>query len=147
MNQVKDILARKGGQVHAIDRDATVFEAIGKMVASNVGSVVVTEGDGSICGIFTERDYLRRITLEGRTSKDTTVGEVMTTDVICTTPDRAVEGCLAIMAQRKIRHLPVMKGSELVGIISIGDLVKHLTAKQKVEIEYLRDYITGKYPG
>lgn len=147
MNQVSDILARKGGEVHTIDRDETVFAAIERMVANNAGSIVVTEGDGKICGIFTERDYLRRIALEGRTSRETSVGDVMTIHLIATTPDQTVEECMAIMAEHKIRHLPVMQGPKLVGIVSIGDLVKHLSAERKVMIRYLEDYITGKYPG
>jgi CBS domain-containing protein len=147
MNQVSDILARKGNEVLTIDRNETVYAAIEKMVAKNVGSIVVTESDGAICGIFTERDYLRRIALEGKTSKGTTVGDVMSIHLIATSPEQTVEECMAIMAEHKIRHLPVMQGPKLVGIVSIGDLAKHLSAERKVRIRYLEDYITGKYPG
>jgi signal-transduction protein with cAMP-binding, CBS, and nucleotidyltransferase domain len=146
MAQVADILERKGRSVLTIDRSATVFDAIRQMVDRNVGSIIVTE-KGSIAGILTERDYLRRIVLEGRTSKTTHVTEVMTAKVICVDPGRPIDECMAIMTQQRIRHLPVMEGGEVIGIVSIGDLVKSLSQEREIEIQYLTDYITGKYPG
>lgn len=145
MSQVSEILARKSGPIHTIEVSARVFDAIQKMVNKNVGALLVTEG-GEVRGIFTERDYLRRIALEDRTSKTTGIGEVMTSQVVCVDSDRSIEDCMAIMTQKRIRHLPVMEGGKLVGIVSIGDLVKHVSAQSEIGIRYLTDYITGKYP-
>jgi CBS domain-containing protein len=146
MSRVSDILARKGSEVHTVPQDATVLEAVTKMVEMNVGSVLITEGE-AIRGIFTERDYLRRIVLEGRTSKATPVGKVMSTRIVCVDPSYTVEECLAIETEKRIRHLPVMDEGRLVGLVSIGDLVKHLIKEQEIHIHYLTDYISGKYPG
>ena len=146
MAQVAEILEDKGRSVLSIDQSATVFEAIKLMVERNVGSIIVTD-KGSIAGILTERDYLRRIVLKGRTSKTTHVTEVMSAKLICVDPGRPVDECMAIMTQQRIRHLPVMEGGELVGLVSIGDLVKSLSQEREIEIQYLTDYITGKYPG
>jgi CBS domain-containing protein len=145
MSRVSDILSRKGDQVHTIPRSATVYEAVEKMVGENVGSLLVTEGE-EIAGIVTERDYLRRIPLEGRRSQATRVDEIMTKDIVCVDPSLEVEECMAIITQRRIRHLPVMDGKRLVGILSIGDLVKHISREQEIHIRYLTDYISGKYP-
>lgn len=145
MARVADLLARKGPQVHTITADATVYDAIEKMVQHNVGSLLIVDGE-AIAGIFTERDYLRRIALQGRTSRTTRVREVMTSRLVCVEPHRSLEECLAIMTQERIRHLPVMDGSRVVGMLSIGDLVRHLSQEQEVQIRYLTDYITGKYP-
>ncbi len=144
MSTVADILSAKGSSVLTIDRDATVLDAIRSMVEANVGSVVVTDGD-AICGIFTERDYLRRIVLEGRTSKNTAVIEVTTERLVVVEPTRPVDQCMSIMTQEKIRHLPVIDQGKLVGIVSIGDLVKFLSKEREAEIRYLTDYIAGKY--
>jgi signal-transduction protein with cAMP-binding, CBS, and nucleotidyltransferase domain len=100
-----------------------------------------------MCGVLTERDYLRRIVLEGRTSRNTLVKDVMTSNVICVDPSRTIQECMATMTAAHIRHLPVMEGAELVGIVSIGDLVKYLSKEQETQIRYLKDYICGKYPG
>ncbi len=146
MSRVVDILAYKGRVVHVIEREATVLTAIGKMVAHNIGALVVTDG-GAPAGIFTERDFLRRVALGGRDPKTTRVGEVMTVRLICADPDRPIEDCMAIMTQEHIRHLPVVDGGRVAGMVSIGDLVKHVSDERHVEIRYLTDYITGKYPG
>ena len=146
MSRVAEILAGKDGQVHTIGPDATVYEAIERMVRANVGSLIVTQGT-SMDGIFTERDYLRRIALEGRTSRNTRVSEVMTRDVIVVGPEESVEDCMAIMSQRRIRHLPVVRDGALAGVISIGDVVRHLSREREVEIRFLKDYIAGRYPG
>jgi CBS domain-containing protein len=145
MARVADLLARKGPQVHTIAADATVYQAIEKMVQHNVGSLLIVDGE-AIAGIFTERDYLRRIALQGRTSRTTQVREVMTSRLVYVEPHRSLEDCMAIMTQERIRHLPVMDGSRAVGMLSIGDLVRHLSQEQEVQIRYLTDYITGKYP-
>lgn len=146
MDQVRDILAVKGATVHTIEKNATVFEAIKKMVDNGVGSLIVMDGD-AICGIFTERDYLRRIVLEGRTSKTTRTGEVTTERLIVVEPSRSLDDCMALMTRERIRHLPVLDKGRLAGVVSIGDIVKCLSKQQAAEIRYLTDYITGKYPG
>jgi CBS domain-containing protein len=146
MCKVADILSSKGRQVYTIEDDMSVFEAIKKMVEKNVGALVITH-EGQVCGMLTERDYLRRIVLEGRTSRNTLVKDVMTSNVICVDPSRTVQECMATMTAARIRHLPVMDGAELVGVVSIGDLVKYLSKEQETHIRYLNDYINGKYPG
>ena len=145
MGRVADLLAKKGNQVYTIERTSTVYDAVKKMVELNTGSLLVTKGD-EICGIITERDYLRHLVLEGRSSKTTQVREIMTSNLICVDPNYLVEECMAIMTKKRIRHLPVMDGGKLVGILSIGDLVKQFSQDQKYHIQYLTDYITGKYP-
>jgi len=143
MGPVKDILAAKGGQVHTISGSATAYEAVEKMVRCNVGSLVVMEG-GQVAGIFTERDYLRRVTLTDLPPRSTAVRDIMTPRIICVEPDKTIPECMAIMTQERIRHLPVAGGGEIVGMISIGDLVKHLSREQEVEIRYLTEYIQGQ---
>jgi CBS domain-containing protein len=145
MGSVSSIIAVKGPAVHTVAPDATVYEAIEGMVRLNVGSVLVREGEG-IVGIFTERDYLRRVTLQDRDAKTTPVREVMTPKIIAVDPDRSIDECMAIMTRMRIRHLPVMDGEHLVGIISIGDLVKHLSKEREAEIRHLTGYITGNPP-
>jgi CBS domain-containing protein len=146
MSRVADILAYKGREVHTIEQEATAFAALEKMVGNNVGALVVTAA-GRTLGIFTERDFLRRVVLRQHDPKTIRVREVMTERLICAEPDRPIEDCMAIMTQERIRHLPILDGSELAGLVSIGDVVKHLSAERHVEIRYLTDYITGKYPG
>ena len=145
MARVSDILSHKGGQVHSVDADATVHEAISRMVEHNVGALVV-KSEGTFVGIFTERDHLRRVTLDDRSPRTTRVGDVMTPRVICVTPDEMIQGCLGIMTQERIRHLPVVNEGAVVGMISIGDLVKHLSQQHEVEVRYLTEYITGLHP-
>ncbi|MCJ7524396.1 MAG: CBS domain-containing protein [Candidatus Aminicenantes bacterium] len=142
MTQISDIFVR---EVLTINRKATVFECIKKMVERNVGAIVVTDGP-SICGIFTERDYLRRIALKDRTSKTTLVEEVMTSRLVCADPNQSPEECMTIMTQQRIRHLPVMEGQQLVGILSIGDLVKRISSDREAQVRYLSDFVSGKYP-
>jgi signal-transduction protein with cAMP-binding, CBS, and nucleotidyltransferase domain len=146
MSTVNEILARKGRKVHTIERGAMVLDAIRRMVEANVGALIVTDGD-TICGIFTERDYLRRIVLQGRTSKNTPVVEVTTERLVVVEPSRSVEECMSMMTSERIRHLPVIEEGRLVGLVSIGDVVKHLSRERAAEVRYLTDYIAGKYPG
>jgi CBS domain-containing protein len=115
------------------------------MVDHNVGALLVLDGE-EVKGIITERDYLREFVLIGRTSRETLVREIMKVQVICVEPNRPVEDCMSIMSSRRIRHLPVIEEGRLVGIVSIGDIVKQRAADREVEIRYLTDYITGKYP-
>jgi CBS domain-containing protein len=143
MNRVREILDDKGHDVLRIEAGASVFDAVKRMVEAGVGSLLVTDGD-EIGGIFTERDYLRRMTLEGRDDKDTAVREVMTAPLIVVTPETDVDECMAIMTDRRIRHLPVVEAKEIVGILSIGDVVKFKSKQQSFEIQYLTDYITAR---
>jgi CBS domain-containing protein len=140
MNKLSEILADKGADVLRIEADASVFEAVQTMVEANVGSLLVTDG-GDIVGIVTERDYLRRVTLEGRTDKETPVREIMTSPLIVVTPETSIDECMAVMTDRRIRHLPVVDSGEVVGVVSIGDLVKFKSKQQSFEIQYLTDYI------
>ena len=146
MSRVQEVLAAKGSQVHHVPPQATVYEAVEKMVREGVGSLMVLEGD-TIAGIFTERDYLRRVALQDMRPRATAVSDVMTTRVIFVGPERTLEDCMAIMTQERIRHLPVVVDGRLAGMISIGDLVKHLSREREVEIRYLTEYITGQPSG
>jgi len=146
MATVKDILGRKGREVYRVARGATVFRAIEVMTKKNVGSLLVMDG-GEVCGIVTERDYLREIAIKGRSSRETEVGEIMTASVCCAQEEDSVERCLAMMTELHCRHLPIMGAEGLVGLVSIGDLVKQMVHDQRTEIRYLRDYIQGRYPG
>lgn len=142
MNRVAEILDDKGGEVLQIDGDASVFEAVERMVEKNVGSLLVTEA-GEITGIVTERDYLRRVTLEGREERETPVREIMSSPLIVVTPDTTIDECMALMTDRRIRHLPVVEDGKVVGVVSIGDLVKFQSRQQTFEIQYLTHYITA----
>ena len=142
---VEEILRQKGTEVLTTDPNSTVFDAIARMVDHNVGSILVTD-DGEIEGIFTERDYLRRIVLEGRTSKTTHVEEVMTTDVVWVDPNYTADECMALMTEHKCRHLPVLSDDALTGIISIGDCVKQVSRTARSRVEELQKYISGRYP-
>jgi CBS domain-containing protein len=140
---VSDILQGKQREVLQIRGDASVFEAVKAMVDANVGSLLVTDGD-EIAGIVTERDYLRRAALAGRSDDATPVREIMSAPVICVTPETSIDECMALMTERRIRHVPVVDSGELVGMISIGDLVKFQSTQQSVQIKYLTDYITAR---
>jgi CBS domain-containing protein len=143
--RVRDILRRKGTNVLTIEPSATVYDSIARMVDHNVGSILVMEDD-TIDGIFTERDYLRRIVLQGRTSKTTRVEEVMTSDVVWVDPSYTVDECMALMTEKKCRHLPVLDDGELVGLISIGDCAKQASRSAQARAKELENYISGTYP-
>lgn len=140
MNQLSEILAEKGHDVLRIEAAASVFEAVERMVEHNVGSLLVIE-EGEIVGIVTERDYLRRVTLQGRTDRNTAVRDIISSPLITVPPETTIEECMALMTQRRIRHLPVVDNSEIVGLVSIGDLVKFQSDRQRVELKYLTDFI------
>jgi CBS domain-containing protein len=142
---IGDILASKGNDVLTIQQTATVYEAIEKMESNRVGSIIAMNGD-TVAGIFTERDYLRRVVLRGHTSKTCPVADVMTEDLVCVDPDYTVEECMAIMTEKKIRHLPVMSNGRLTGIVSIGDLVKAISENAQARVRYLTEFVTGRYP-
>ena len=142
VNRLYEILEEKGGEVLKVDVEASVFEAVQLMVEKNVGSLLVTEG-GDITGIVTERDYLRRVTLEGRTDRETPVREIMSSPLIVASPETTVDECMALMTDRRIRHVPVVEEGSVVGVVSIGDLVKFKSKLQTFEIQYLTNYITA----
>ena len=143
MGHVSDILDGKGRDVLRIDAAATVYDAIVKMVEGNVGALLVYEGD-RLAGIVTERDYLRRVTLQGRDERTTPVREVMSSELVFVGPDASVEECMAVMTERRIRHLPVLtENHDVVGIVSIGDVVKFQSREQSVQIRFLTEFISG----
>jgi CBS domain-containing protein len=143
LERVSNILDEKGKEALAIEGDATVFDAIKRMVEANVGSLLVTER-GKLTGIVTERDYLRRVALEGRTEKETPVRDIMSSPLVYVTPDTTIDECMAVMTERRIRHLPVLnEGRETAGVVSIGDLVKFRSKQQDVQIRLLTDYISS----
>ena len=136
------MLDQKGHHVHFIHPDASVFDALKMMAENNIGSLVVLE-DGKLVGVITERHYAREIVLKGRTSLGTLVRDIMSTKVIYARPDQSVEECMAVMTARAVRHLPVLEGARIVGIVSIGDMVKSVIDDQKFIIEQLEHFIHG----
>jgi CBS domain-containing protein len=143
MDRVSDLLQGKEARLLTVASDASVYEAVKQMVEANVGSLLVTV-DGRIQGIVTERDYLRRVTLEGRTDQETNVSEIMSAPLIVVRPETSVEECMAVMTDRRIRHMPVVDDGEIVAMVSIGDLVKYQSKQQSFQIQYLTDYITAR---
>ena len=143
MKLVKHLLDAKGRNVISIAPDASVFDAIKVMADESIGSLVVLDENGELAGIVTERDYARKVIVMGRSSKDTRVAEIMTTDVLTAASDHTVNACMEIMTERKIRHLPVVEDGRVIAMISIGDLVQAIIADQKEEIEHLEHYISG----
>jgi CBS domain-containing protein len=140
------ILNQKDGKVFSIAPDATVFKAIEMMADKNVGALVVMNGE-KLVGIISERDYTRKVFLRGKSSKETRVDEIMSGDVTTTKPQEGVDECLRLMTEKHIRHLPVVDGGKVIGIISIGDLVKHVISCQSATIAHLENYISGGYSG
>lgn len=142
MKTVKGLLATKGNVVSSIHPDATVFDAIKRMAEEDIGSLVVKE-NGRLVGIITERIYARNVILKGKSSPKTPVRDIMATRVVCVRPDNTVEECMAIMTEKTVRHLPVLEKKQLVGLLSIGDLVKSIIDDQKFMIKQLEHYIHG----
>ena len=144
MTTIRKVLDRKGGTVLTIQRQASVLEAIGSMSQSNIGALVI-EHDGRPAGIFTERDYLRKIALEGRSSRETLVDEVMSSPLITVDVSAPIRTAMETMTERRCRHLVVLDGEAMVGIVSLGDLVKHMLVEKEAEVEQLSSYISGSY--
>ena len=140
MKKVSDILARKGGGAISIDADTSVLDALRLMDDKNIGSVIVME-DGNYVGLLTERDYARKVILKGKSSDETTVREIMTTDLPHIIPDNSIETCMHIMSENNIRYLPVFKNNQLCGIVSINDLVTETILSHEETIEQLKSYI------
>ena len=146
MTSINQILEKKGKRVISIGPEASAFVAVEKMIENSVGSLLVMQGE-QVVGIVTERDFLRRVPLQGKRPRETSVAEIMTKNIVCVDPEYSVEECMAIMTERRFRHLPVIDQGKLAGIISIGDLVKQVSQEKETHIKYLTDYISGKYPG
>jgi CBS domain-containing protein len=142
MRTAYDIIQYKGGTVWSVNPSDTVLHALGVMAEHEIGAVLVLEGE-RIAGILTERDYARKVVLAGRSSKESPVGDVMTAAVICVSPDRTTDECLALMTDKRVRHLPVVDHKALIGMVSIGDLVRATIAEQEHVIEQLQLYIAG----
>lgn len=144
MSTVSEILEHKGGMVLSVDSNETVFDAINLMAQLNIGAILVQNND-TISGIFTERDYLQKIALKSLSSQKTRVGDVMTTPVISAKPGDSIEQCMETMTNNHCRHLPVVQDGKLLGIVSIGDLVKKMLDEKEAELTKLSEYITGTY--
>lgn len=143
MKTVRELLQTKGYDIWSVAPDDSVYEALKLMADKNVGAVLVT-GAGNLVGILSERDYARKVILKGRTSRDTPVREIMTEKVVYVRPDQTTNECMALMTDKRVRHLPVIENDQLIGIISIGDVVKAIISEQEFMIEQLENYITGR---
>ena len=149
METVGEFLAGKGGSVYTVKQDATVYQALEVMADKNIGAVIVTDEAGKLSGIFSERDYARKMMIKGRDSHSTKVGEIMTTLVVSVNPETRLRDCMSIMTDKRIRHLPVFQGEKLAGVVSIGDVVKSLLSEQDYvisqqayKIDQLENYIS-----
>jgi CBS domain-containing protein len=142
MTTVRKLLENKGSYVWGIGPDATVLDAIKMMAEREIGALVVTDED-EVVGVLSERDYARKVLLKGRSSKTTAVRDIMSTNVVFARPDENVEKCMNVMTDKRVRHLPVMEGGRLIGLVSIGDLVKAIITEQQETIEHLENYIRG----
>ena len=142
---VSSLLHHKGATVWHIEPEATVFAAIKLMAQKNIGSLLVLSG-GKLLGLFTERDYARKIALHGKSSKNTRVREILSAKVITVAPDESIEECMRLMTENRVRHLPVLEGEKVVGVVSIGDLVNWTISAQNAAIEQMEQYIAGGAP-
>jgi CBS domain-containing protein len=143
MYSVRQILQNKGSQVWSIEPDATVYEALELLAEKDIGALLVIK-DGKLKGIFSERDYARKVIIQGKTSRETRVKEIMTPKVTIVEPEQSTEACMAIMTEQHIRHLPVIEEGQVIGVISIGDVVKAVISNQEFVIEQLENYISGE---
>lgn len=139
---VRQLLMTKGNDVWSVNRDTNVFDALNLMADKDIGAVIVLS-DGEICGVLSERDYARKVVLEGKASVSTPVSDIMTSPVLIVDPNQTIDECMAIMTDKHLRHLPVVEHDRLVGIVSIGDVVKAVIADQEFMLDQLETYITG----
>jgi len=144
MITIKELLKKKSGDIWSISPQASVYQALELMAQKEVGALLVMEND-KLVGIFSERDYARKIILKGKASKETAVGELMTKNVYYVTPDNTLEEAMALMTSKQIRHLPIMNQGKLSGIVTLGDVVKKIISEQKLTIDELENYVTGGY--
>ena len=144
MANVEKLLKIKGNHTWSIAPQATVYEALQKMAEKEAGALLVID-EGKLVGIFTERDYARKLVLKGRFSRDTAVCDLMTQEVLYVEPKNSIEDCMVLMTNKRVRHLPVMENEQLVGIVTIGDVVKQIISDQESTIEQLEKYIAGGY--
>jgi CBS domain-containing protein len=140
---ISAVLFRKSSTLWTVSPDSTVYDAIKLMSDNNIGALMVMTADRRLVGMFTERDYSRKIALQGKTSKETRVSEIMVSDVVTVTGEDTVEECMRLMTDKRMRHLPVVKGADVVGIVSIGDLVNWIISTQDATIEQMERYIAG----
>jgi signal-transduction protein with cAMP-binding, CBS, and nucleotidyltransferase domain len=143
---VRNLLKQKGGTVWSIPPDATVYQAIEKMSEKHIGALLVMQG-GFLMGIVSERDYARKVILKGRNSHETKVREIMASPVLFATPSQTLDDCMQLMANHRLRHVPVVEGENVVGVLSMGDIVSSIVQAQQQTIDHLRQYIDGTYPG
>jgi CBS domain-containing protein len=143
MDTVRNILQVKGNLIYTVSPESSVYEALETLENKNLGALVVVEENGKLDGIFTERDYARKVILKGRSSKETRVQDIMTDDPVFVTPDTKIEECMKLMTNKFIRHLPVLENEKLIGIISIGDVVKYIISEKDFIIENLEHYIVS----
>ena len=139
---VRQLIQRKGNDVWTVKPDQTVFDALSLMAEKKIGALLVFDDD-QLVGIFSERDYARKVILKGKSSRDTAVGEIMTENVVCIRPVQSMSDCMALMTDKRIRHLPILDDNQIIGVISIGDVVKEIISEQEFVIGQLENYITG----
>lgn len=144
---VKELLEEKGNNIWTIKISNTVYDGLVMMAKKDVGALVVVDKEEKLAGIFSERDYARKVVLLGKTSKETQVGDMMTTEISAVKPENTIQECMAIMTKKRVRHLPVIEGGKLVGIVSIGDAVNRIISDQQETIHNLEDYIYGRAYG
>ena len=144
MLMVMDVLKSKDSNIWSITSKETAYRALEIMDDKDIGALLVID-EGHLIGIFSERDYARKVILEGKSSKETTVGELMTSQLFSISPDKSIEECMALMTAARSRHMPVMEAGKLVGVVTMGDVVSVIIANQKIEIDDLKNYVTGGY--
>jgi CBS domain-containing protein len=144
MNFISTILKTKSSNILTVTPDTSTYDALQIMADNNVGALLVVKGE-NLVGIFSERDYARKVVLKGKTSRDTKVSEMMTTNVLYIGPNCTIDECMALMTKKRIRHIPVMEDNKLIGVVSIGDVVKQIISEHESTIQQLENYITGSY--